>query len=324
MTEVRKPQAPEDVMRTVAVPLTHGWVDEPTLMKSKDDLEGQGALPSFALVAYAGSSLGRVYNLMPGRNLLGRSVDAHVPLVDGEVSRLHAQVVVTPGSAEELAVEDLGSTNGTRLNGVRLAGRQVCAPGDRIGLGGHVFKIISLDPLERAFHESLQDMSIRDPLTGLANRRHSLAVLEQRFTLGRESGQGLAVVALDVDHFKRVNDTHGHPAGDEVLRGIGALLAAALAPGEVAGRIGGEEFLVILPGADLGIALDRAEAIRRAAEQARHAVPEGSIGATCSLGIALLDRGDATAGDLLGRADRALYRAKREGRNCVRVESAEG
>lgn len=304
-------------MRTVAVPLTQGWLDDPTLSVPRGGPEGPEGLPTFALVAYAGSALGRVYTLVPGRNLLGRSADAHIPLVDGEVSRLHAQVLVSPGAPQELMVEDLGSTNGTRLNGVRLSGKRACAPGDRIGLGGHVFKVVSLDPLERAFHESLQDMSLRDALTGLANRRNTLAVLEERFTLGRDSGQALSLVALDVDHFKAVNDTHGHPAGDEVLRGVGRILAAAVAGAEVAGRIGGEEFLLVLPGSTLSEALARAERVRAAAEAARHQVPGASLAATLSLGVAEMDAGDQSAGDLLGRADKALYQAKGEGRNRV-------
>jgi diguanylate cyclase (GGDEF)-like protein len=318
MTDPRKPVRPEDAMRTVAVPLTQGWLDDPTLSVARDGADGEAAVPTFALVAYAGSALGRVYNLVPGRNLLGRSADAHVPLVDGEVSRLHAQVIVTPGLSGELIVEDLGSTNGTRLNGVRLSGKRSCGPGDRIGLGGHVFKVVALDPLERAFHESLQDMSMRDPLTGLANRRNTLAVLEERFTLGREAGQILSLVAIDVDHFKRVNDTHGHPAGDEVLRGIGRLLGASVSGAEVAGRIGGEEFLLILPGADMAQALAKAEQVRAAAEATSHSIPGAQLVATLSLGVAAFDPRDETAGDLLGRADRALYLAKGEGRNCVR------
>lgn len=324
MTDPRKPVRPEDAMRTVAVPLTQGWLDDPTLSVAREGAEGEAPAPTYALVAYAGSALGRVYNLVPGRNLMGRSADAHVPLVDGEVSRLHAQVIVTPGGTNELLVEDLGSTNGTRLNGVRLSGKRGCAPGDRIGLGGHVFKVVALDPLERAFHESLQDMSMRDPLTGLANRRNTLAVLEERFTLGREAGQILSVVALDVDHFKGVNDTYGHPAGDEVLRGIGRILAASVSGHEIAGRIGGEEFLLLLPGAGLQQAMARAEQVRAAAEATSHPVPGGGLVATCSLGVAVFEPEDETAGDLLGRADRALYQAKREGRNCVRVGTLEG
>ncbi len=307
-------------MRTVAVPLTQGWLDDPTLSVPRGEGEGEPPAPTYALVAYQGSALGRVYNLVPGRNLLGRSADAHIPLVDSEVSRLHAQVIVTTGGAGELVVEDLGSTNGTRLNGVRLSGKRACGPGDRIGLGGHVFKIVSLDPLERAFHESLQDMSMRDPLTGLANRRSTLAFLEERFTLGRDSGQVLSVVALDVDHFKRVNDTHGHPAGDEVLRGVGRLLGASVSGTEVAGRIGGEEFLLVLPGSGLEQALDRAEQVRAAAESVTHALPGGAgLAATLSLGVAVLEASDQSAGDLLGRADKALYQAKGDGRNCVRA-----
>jgi diguanylate cyclase (GGDEF)-like protein len=306
-------------MRTVAVPLTQGWLDDPTLSLPRGEADGELPAPTYALVAYQGSSLGRVYTLAPGRNLLGRSADAHIPLVDGEVSRLHAQVVVTPGAASELTVEDLGSTNGTRLNGVRLTGKRACGPGDRIGLGSHVLKIVSLDPLERAFHESLQDMSLRDALTGLANRRNTLAVLEERFTLGRDAGQVLSVVALDVDHFKRVNDTYGHPAGDEVLRGVGRLLGSCVSGVEVAGRIGGEEFLLVLPGSGLEQALARAEQVRAAAAATRHTLPGGEeLVATLSLGVAVIDASDESAGDLLGRADKALYQAKGDGRNCVR------
>jgi diguanylate cyclase (GGDEF)-like protein len=102
-----------------------------------------------------------------------------------------------------------------------------------------------------------------------------------------------------------------------VLRGVGRILAAAVAGAEVAGRIGGEEFLLVLPGSGLAQALGRAEQVRAAAEAARHEVPGALLTATLSLGVAEMDAGDLSAGDLLGRADKALYQAKGEGRNRV-------
>jgi diguanylate cyclase (GGDEF)-like protein len=156
----------------------------------------------------------------------------------------------------------------------------------------------------------LEYLSRRDELTGLLNRRVFAEELERQIELSRTEHRPLAVVMLDMDHFKAYNDEHGHQAGDRLLRTAAAAWTAALRENDTIARYGGEEFVAILPDCtlDAGVAV---------AEQLRRALPAG---ATCSAGVATLANG-ASASDLIGRADRALYDAKRAGRDLTRADS---
>jgi diguanylate cyclase (GGDEF)-like protein len=162
----------------------------------------------------------------------------------------------------------------------------------------------------------LAEQAVRDMLTGLHNRRHLTRVLADEVARAQETGEPLSVVLLDVDHFKQVNDTYGHAAGDALLAGLGQALALAVRPGDTVARFGGEEFVVVLPGLDLPAALERAEQIRE--HCALHAVVAGTAQhPTLSAGVATSGPLPCTPDELLESADVALYRAKAAGRNCV-------
>lgn len=169
-----------------------------------------------------------------------------------------------------------------------------------------------------SLRENLRVQSIRDVLTGLYNRRfleEAMAIEEQR-ALREGSAVGLAM--LDIDYFKRFNDTFGHDAGDALLREIGSFLRAQVREGDTACRYGGEEFTLILPGADLASTCQRAETLRRNAallEVVYHNRPLGPI--TLSIGVASYPQHGNSMPDVLKAADRALYRAKHAGRNRV-------
>jgi diguanylate cyclase (GGDEF)-like protein len=285
-----------------------------TVVRTKVESDVPQAPAEWALVAYAGAALGRVFPLQAGLVLVGRAPDAGVALLDGEVSRHHARLQV---EERRLLVEDLQSTNGTRVNGELIQGLVELHAGDRLAIGGHVLKLVFLDPLERAFHETLLDLSTKDPLTGLANRGSALAELQNRFGLSLRYDRPLSVVVGDLDHFKRVNDTYGHGAGDFVLHAFAERLMATLREADLAGRIGGEEFLMILPETDLAGARPFAERLRKAIAATPFLLPSGGLNLTCSLGIAERTAADLEAGQLLARADAALYRAKNGGRDRV-------
>ena len=266
----------------------------------------------WALVAYAGAALGRVFPLGVGLVIVGRAPDSGIALLDGEVSRNHARIRVEEGRVQ---VEDLGSTNGTRVNGELIRGSADLRAGDRLSIGGHVLKLVFLDPLERAFHETLRDLSTKDPLTGLANRGSILAEFQNRFGLSLRYDRPLSVVVCDVDHFKQVNDTYGHGTGDFVLQVFGERLLGTLRGADLAGRIGGEEFLIILPETGRSGSRPFAERLRKAIASTPITLPSGAISVTCSLGIAERTATDLEAGQLLARADAALYKAKSSGRD---------
>jgi len=172
--------------------------------------------------------------------------------------------------------------------------------------------------------ERVRRLARRDQLTGLFNRREFESRFEDEFSRARRYGHDLSVMMLDLDHFKRINDTHGHPAGDAVLRGMGRLLEETTRTVDVPGRYGGEEFAVLLPETPLENARRLAERIRVQLEAASFEGEEGqAFSVTASLGVALRTSKDAEPEDLLRRADRALYRAKDEGRNRVVVADGE-
>lgn len=169
----------------------------------------------------------------------------------------------------------------------------------------------------------VRELALTDPLTGLANRR----VFEDRLAeLAGQADEGGALTLLiaDIDYFKRINDTHGHLLGDQVIRAIATILKSACVGSAIAARIGGEEFALILPGLETDAALRVAEVVRRSVESARirRVGREETVASlTISCGVARYKSGHG-AMDLIDRADRALYRAKGEGRNCVRLDSS--
>lgn len=290
----------------------------PTVVRGKTEGDDLVLPPEWALVVYTGAALGRVFPLPPGETLLGRTAGPGIALLDDEVSRQHARIHSRNG---KIQIEDLGSTNGTRVNGEFIQNLTELHSGDRLSLGGHVLKLVCMDALERSFHETLLDLSTRDPLTGLANRGNSLAELQNRFGLSLRYGRPLSVVICDLDWFKQVNDSYGHGAGDTVLQAFGQRAQAALREADLAGRIGGEEFLMILPETDLAGARQFAERLRRAVGE--HPIPLAGVAlqVTCSLGVAERLPMDDEPGQLLARADAALYAAKVGGRNRVGVQT---
>jgi two-component system, cell cycle response regulator len=168
----------------------------------------------------------------------------------------------------------------------------------------------------QALVEELRRLSLTDPVTSVSNRRAFDESLRQDIARARRSGAPLALVMLDLDHFKRVNDGHGHPVGDEVLRAFAARLRTWAREGDRVFRHGGEEFALLLGDTDLEGAATLAARIVAATAADPFAVSSGSIDITCSAGAASLDREDDLVGiALCTRADAALYRAKREGRN---------
>jgi diguanylate cyclase (GGDEF)-like protein/PAS domain S-box-containing protein len=192
------------------------------------------------------------------------------------------------------------------------------------GPDGKVSKVVvvSRDITELKLLEArLREMATTDFLTGLANRRHFLTLLEQELSrIHRLDGHCASVLMLDSDHFKRVNDTFGHATGDNVLRHLAALMQEQLRKIDTVGRVGGEEFALILPGAELPAAEAFAERLRKKVAGTPMAHEDIVIPLTVSIGVAGIRASDGSADDALVRADRALFRAKECGRNKVAVE----
>lgn len=169
---------------------------------------------------------------------------------------------------------------------------------------------------------ALQELAVRDSLTGLYNRRYLDETLEREVSRARREGNPLSLVMLDIDYFKRVNDTYGHQVGDEALRMLATTLLADIRAEDVACRYGGEEFLILLPNMPLETAMQRAEAWRKAVEELSVVLGNFHITFTVSLGVAAYPEHGKTPDDLTRCADQALYRAKNQGRNQISVFSA--
>ncbi len=169
--------------------------------------------------------------------------------------------------------------------------------------------------------EELREQAIRDPLTGLFNRRYWNETIDREISRAARTHSPVGLIMLDIDYFKKINDTFGHPAGDQVLQTLGTLLISRLRDADIACRYGGEEFLCLMPGAPLEAALERAEHLRAAFESQQVDFGEAQIKATISLGVAVFPDHGNTSQELLNSADQALYTAKHQGRNCVVLAS---
>lgn len=167
-----------------------------------------------------------------------------------------------------------------------------------------------------------EEQALHDPLTGLWNHRAILKNLDRELVRGRREGRPVGILLGDLDHFKRVNDTYGHLAGDAALREAARRIQAAIRPYDQVGRYGGEEFLIVLPGCDVPNMVNLGERVRKQLSERTFDLPEGTIPITISVGAAASDRGNGITIDFLLRAaDAALYRAKDRGRNRVEVSS---
>ncbi len=272
---------------------------------------------SAMLTVLTGLSAGQVYTLAQVETFIGRGRDCQVKLDDQGISRRHCRVTGTPESG--FSVEDLESTNGTYVNGKRN-GRARLRAGDRLQIGPDVVLRFSMsDETEEALAKKLYESSTRDPLTQANTRKYFDERFEAEVAYARRHKTPLAVLMIDVDHFKVVNDTHGHAAGDAVLRRVARELQGVIRTEDILARYGGEEFVVLVRGTKSRGVVQFAERIRRAIEKLEIRHERKAVGVTVSVGIAMLAdcRGEEPVKEMLPLADERLYRAKRAGRNRI-------
>jgi diguanylate cyclase (GGDEF)-like protein len=260
--------------------------------------------------------LGRSFPLKAGSNVIGRTLDAEICLPASTVSRRHAEIAVAEGRH---ILTDAGSTNGTVCNGERVVGPVPLKHGSRIVLGGDVILVFSIeDAIERRMRSKLYEIATRDPLTNAYNRRFFSERLESEWPWAVRHAQSCALVVLDLDHFKRVNDTWGHSAGDHVLEELALLIAPVIRREDVFARLGGEEFAILCRVTDRKQATALAERLRVDVETHEFRWRNDRIPITVSIGVATSEEPTVqSAEDLLRRADERLYAAKAAGRNRV-------
>jgi diguanylate cyclase (GGDEF)-like protein len=245
---------------------------------------------------------------------IGRDTANDVVLDDTEVSRHHARV---EARGRGWVLMDVGSTNGTFLNDRELEGCAKLVRGDRLKIGSHIFKFLTGDDVESAYHDEIYQLSITDNLTGIPNRRALRDEFAREFSRARRHALPTSFLMLDIDRFKDVNDTFGHLAGDAVLARVASAARAATRDGDTVARYGGEEIAVLMPQTDLVEAAVVAERIRAAIADLVIEYRGLAIQVTVSVGCAALCNLDMDFDDLVQRADAKLYEAKAAGRNCV-------
>jgi two-component system, cell cycle response regulator len=246
--------------------------------------------------------------------ILGRGDDCDITVPDHSVSRRHARFDL---DIDGYLATDLDSTNGTFVNDTP-AKRTPLTDGDYLRAGNCLYRFLAGGNVEAEYHEELYRLAILDALTGLYNKRYLMDYLQREIDRSARYNRPLAVILFDIDHFKSINDTMGHLAGDLTLRELARRLRTEICKDDLLARYGGEEFAAILTETDQAAGAELAEQLRRTVENHPFSFEGRRYEVTISLGVASI-QGDEELPpqELIRRADEQLYRAKHEGRNRV-------
>ena len=269
------------------------------------------------LIVLAGSAMGEMYKLTSNPTIIGRGTTAHIRMMDEGISREHCHIEI---EGERMVLHDLGSTNGTFCQGARVD-KHVLEDGDKILVGSStVLKFTYHDSLDEMFQRQMYESALRDDLTKTFNKKYFTDRLESEYAFAMRTKSPLSLVVFDLDHFKEVNDTYGHPAGDVVLAEVARVVASLIRAEDVFARVGGEEFGVICRATDSTAAQAVAERMRQTVAAHQFAAEGKVIPIAISAGTAAIpDPRLADPQALIAAADHALYEAKRTGRNRVCV-----
>jgi two-component system cell cycle response regulator len=265
------------------------------------------------LIYPPGPDMGKRFPLSRPEVVLGRGGDCDVQVDRDSVSRRHARVF---RSGDSWYVEDLQSTNGSYVNDKPVT-KGLLADGDFVKIGAAIFKFLMGTGIEASYHEEIYKMTIVDALTGAHNKRYFLEFLEREIARCARYRRPLSLLMFDIDHFKAINDKHGHLTGDYVLRELSRRLLGRVRREELLARYGGEEFAAVLPETDLTGARTFGEQVRRLVSDIPFAYEGDTFPVTVSVGVACVEGEDVDVSSFIKLADDNLYRAKREGRNRV-------
>jgi diguanylate cyclase (GGDEF)-like protein len=266
------------------------------------------------LIYPPGPIMGKKFTLDAEEIVCGRGADCDIQIDRDSVSRRHARLFRT-GSGWE--VEDLGSTNGSYINDAPIDRCQL-RDGDFLKVGAAIFKFLSGAGVESSYHEEIYRLTIVDALTGAHNKRYFIEFLDREIARGTRYGRPLSLLMFDIDHFKAINDQHGHLTGDFVLREMARRLLKRIRKEELLARYGGEEFAVVLPETSHGGAVEFGEQIRGIIAAEPFEYENDKFPVTISVGVATIEGSEPIeAQAFIKMADDNLYAAKRGGRNCV-------
>jgi two-component system cell cycle response regulator len=290
-------------------------IDEKTLVTDNFQYSPSKSEEDAMVMIYpSGPDMGRKYTLENKIVNIGRDPSNHVVVDNDSVSRRHARLTIESNAR---LITDLQSTNGTYINNKPILSHFL-QNGDQIKIGDTIYKYIMGNDVESAYHEEIYQMTIKDGLTTVYNKRYFLEALEKEMSRAQRYGRDLAMLIFDLDHFKKVNDTYGHLAGDYVLQILARLISTRARREEVFCRYGGEEFAILLPETSKTGAMELAEQIRGLVENHTFIFEGEEIDVTISIGVAINSSQTMTTHEFIKKADEQLYKAKAADRNCVR------
>lgn len=292
-------------------------MDDKTIYKNAKDLTSDFKNREPVFVVIFGSNTGKIYRIQKKNNIvIGRADTADIMLPDDGISRKHAQINIFPNG--KIMISDLNSTNGTFVNGEKVDEKEL-TDGDKIQLGSAlILKFSFQDGLEESFQENLYQSATQDSMLQIYNKKYFMDTLAKEYSYAIRNNEKLSLIMFDIDHFKKINDTYGHQAGDFVLKTLAKTIKGRTRKEDIFARYGGEEFTLILKGKSLEQAIFFAERIRNIIESTEFIFEGTKIPVTISLGVALFDAKKHTEPDkLIKDADAQLYNAKQNGRNQV-------
>lgn len=291
--------------------------DEETRVSSVSRIIDKEISSECCLVTIYGRDLGKQYQLDVEETTIGRGVENSIVIDMDNVSRQHARVL---NKKDGHYIEDMKSTNGTYVNDNEVKYERL-RNGDLMKIGGAILKFLSGGNIESLFHEEIYRMTIVDGLTQVHNKRYFMEFLDREMARCARYDRPLSMLLFDIDHFKNVNDVHGHLAGDFVLKRLAEMVSKHIRKEEAFARYGGEEFAIIMPETTGERARVFGEKIRRMVEVTQYEYEERDIPVTVSIGITEMGpHRDPLS--FIKAADERMYRAKEGGRN--RVEGGDG
>ncbi len=268
---------------------------------------------SGCLIVIYGEDLGRRIPITTDPIIIGRSAKCEIQVDQESVSRNHCRIRY---DGQSFIVRDLGSTNGTYVND-ELIDEVTLGDGDQLKVGRTILKFILGDNVEAEYHEEIYRLMTTDGLTQVANKRLFDEMFEQEVARAKRYQRTFSLLMIDIDHFKKINDTFGHLAGDAVLRQLGAVIGGRSRRNDVVARVGGDEFALIIPEIGLQSAMELGRKVNRLVSETRFEFEGNDIKVSLSIGVAEWEQAYEDGQDLLKATDEKLYEAKRLGRNRV-------
>ncbi len=287
-----------------------------TIIEKRHNVYSEDAELLPYLVIVSGIDQGKQYQLKNNSNIFGRTSDVDIQIEDSKISRKHGAIIIY---SDSVVLQDYDSTNGCYINEIRVE-RQILASNARIRVGSTLMKVEYKNSSEVESENILYEAAHTDNLTKISNRYTFLLRAEEKLSYSKKNNEKLSIIMCDVDHFKKVNDNFGHPAGDYVLVELAKILQTQMRIDDLVARYGGEEFIILLYNGEADDVGNLAERIRKKVEQFSFVFEDKLIPVTLSLGVCSLQGEKIDSLDyLIKNADDALYQAKNKGRNQVQI-----